>query len=55
MGEPDPRLRGVGKSPIFERGRYWCPECDGALVDPQDSGEVWHHWFGERGDCEWTD
>lgn len=53
--EPEARLKSDPSKPIFERHIYWCPECDGELADPQGSGDVWHHYFGRRGDCTWTD
>ena len=51
--QPQARPKTSDAKPIHDRGRFWCPECDGELSDAQD--EFWHHYFGERGDCAWTD
>ena len=51
--QPQARPKSDPHRPIDERGRYWCPECEVELSDAQD--DEWHHYFGERGDCTWTD
>jgi len=52
---PEPRQIGIDPGPDFEGGHYWCPSCQGQLVDPGPSDTVWHHIFGTRGRCTWTD